>query len=74
MWLYATRGRRLIARNADPRTVAGITRSFRPGTAMYLGSTLIAYASAAVSVSLYGAIAIFYVIESSLFAGPDDAV
>ena len=68
LWGYAVRGARLLRRDADPRVVAGITRSFRPGIPLYLGSTLIAFASPAVSVSLYVALAAFYVLESSVFA------
>ena len=53
--------------------MAGITRSFRPGVPLYLGSTLIAFASAAVSVSLYAALAAFYVLESSVFVRNEGA-
>lgn len=69
MWLYAVRNGRLLRADADPRLVAGITRSFLPGTPLYLGSTLLAFASPTASVSMYVAIAVFYVLESSLFAG-----
>jgi uncharacterized membrane protein len=68
MWAYAARGGRLLRPDADPRVVAGITRSFRPGVPLYLGSTLIALASPAVSVSLFVALAALYVLESSVFA------
>jgi uncharacterized membrane protein len=71
LWLYAVRDGRLLRRDADPLTVAGITRSFRPGVPLYLGSTLIAFASPAVSVSLYAALAALYVLESSIFARGD---
>jgi uncharacterized membrane protein len=72
MWAYAARGARLLRADADPRTVAGITRSFRPGVPLYLGSTLIAFASPAVSVSLFAALAAFYVLESSIFVRSED--
>jgi hypothetical protein len=68
MWAYAVRGGRLLRPDANPRVIAGITRSFRPGVPLYLGSTLVAFASPAVSVSLYAALAAFYVLESSVFA------
>jgi len=68
LWAYAIRDRRLLRHDADPRTVAGITRSFRPGVPLYLGCTLIAFASPAVSVAGYAALAAFYVLESSIFA------
>src|SRR3954453_21133502 len=68
LWFYASRGGRLLADNADPRTVSGITRSFLPGSAMYAGAMLSSLISAYVAVALYAAIALFYVLESSLFA------
>ena len=68
LWGYAVRDRRLLRADADPRTVAGITRSFRPGVPLYLSCTLIAFASPAVSVCGYAALAAFYVLESSIFA------
>ena len=67
VWFYASRGRRLLREDADPRIVSGISRSYLPGPWIYLGSTLIAFASAEASVALYAAIALFYVLESSLF-------
>ncbi len=67
VWFYAAIGRRLIREDADPRTVSGITRSYLPGPWIYLAATLIALANPTVSVILFGAIALFYVAESSLF-------
>jgi uncharacterized membrane protein len=67
VWLYAARGRRLLSADADPKVVSGITRSYLPGPWIYLGSTLIAFASAEASVALFAAITLFYVLESSLF-------
>jgi uncharacterized membrane protein len=69
LWLYAARGRRLLRKDSDPRTVNGITRSYLPGSPLYLTATLLALASPLASVALYGAIALFYVIESSIFGG-----
>jgi uncharacterized membrane protein len=68
LWFYAARGRRLIAEDADPRTVSGISRSFAPGSALYAGAMLSSLVSAYLAVALYAAIALFYVLESSLFA------
>jgi uncharacterized membrane protein len=67
LWFYAAIGRRLIAQNADQRTVSGISRSFRPGWAIYALATLSSLISAWLAVALYAAIALFYVLESSLF-------
>jgi len=69
LWLYATRGRRLLREDSDPRTVRGITRSYLPGVPLYLTATLLALASPLASVALFAAIALFYLIESSIFGG-----
>ena len=69
IWLYASRGGRLLREDADPRMIRGITRSYLPGVPIYLASTLIAFASPITSVVLYGATAAFFVLESSLFGG-----
>ena len=67
LWLYASRKSRLLRPDSDPRTVSGITRSYLPGTPLYLTATLIAFASPLISVAFFAAIALFYVIESSFF-------
>jgi uncharacterized membrane protein len=69
LWLYAAGDRRLLREDSDPRTVSGITRSYLPGAPLYLTATLVALASPLASVALYGSIALFYVIESSIFGG-----
>lgn len=74
VWFYASRGGRLLRADADARVVAGISRSYLPGPWIYLGSTLIAFASSTASVVLFGAIALFYVVESSLFGGSQQPV
>jgi uncharacterized membrane protein len=67
LWFYASIGNRLIAADADPRAVSGITRSFLPGTILYGGATLVAFVSAIASIVLFGAIALFYALESTIF-------
>jgi uncharacterized membrane protein len=69
MWFYAVVGKRLLGRDADPAVVSGITHTYIPGPWIYLGATLVAFASPVTSVILFGVIAIFYVLESSLFGG-----
>src|SRR5262245_23598896 len=66
-WFYAATGRRLIAADADERMVRGISRSYLPGVPIYGGATLVALASPEASVALFAAIALFYVLESSMF-------
>jgi uncharacterized membrane protein len=69
LWLYASRDRRLLREDSDPRTVSGITHSYLPGAPLYLAATLLAFASPVASVAVFAAIALFYVIESSIFGG-----
>jgi uncharacterized membrane protein len=66
LWRYAAWNNRLIAEDADPAVVTGITRSFRPGVPLYLGSTLVAVVSPVASVALFAATALFYVAANSL--------
>lgn len=68
IWFSASVGRRLLRADADPRVVKGITRSYLPGPWIYLGATLVTFVSPTASAVLYGAIALFYVVESSFFA------
>ncbi|MFL5929394.1 MAG: TMEM175 family protein [Gaiellaceae bacterium] len=71
LWFYAARGRRLIAPYADSRVVSGISRAFLPGIPSYTLATLSALLSAWLAVALYAALALFYILESSLFARSD---
>ena len=68
-WYYAVHRGRLVAEDADPRVIAGISRSYLPGIAFYGGATLIALVSPTAAVVLFAAIAAFYVLESSIFGG-----
>ena len=67
LWLYAAHDGRLLRDDADPRTVSGITRSFLPGSAMYATATVSSFLSDYLATALFGAIALFYVFESSIF-------
>jgi uncharacterized membrane protein len=73
LWFYAAIGRRLIAADADQRVVSGISRSFRPGSLMYGAAAASSFISAYLAVALYGAIALFYVTESSVFGRNDQS-
>ena len=46
-----------------------LTLSYLPGPWIYLAATLLAFVSPTASAALFGAIALFYVLESSLFGG-----
>ncbi len=74
LWRYAASGRRLIKASASPRTVDGITRSYLPGPFLYAAATTLALVSPYVSAGLYAAIALFYVIESSIFGDREGPV
>ena len=67
LWFYAAAGRRLLAPDADRRTVSGISRSFLPGSFVYGLATISSLLSAYLAVALYAALALFYVLENSLF-------
>ena len=67
LWFYASSGDRLLKRDADPKVVVGISRSFLPGPFIYLIATLSALVSPYASVILFGIITLFYIVESSLF-------
>jgi uncharacterized membrane protein len=73
LWFYAAHNQRLLVADADARTISGISRSYRPGPWLYLAGTLIALVSPVASVSFFAAIALFYVIESSLFGRQSEA-
>ena len=66
-WFYASRGGRLLRTDADSAVVSGLTRAYLPGPWIYLAATLVAFLSPAASVILFLAIAVFYVVESSIF-------
>jgi uncharacterized membrane protein len=67
VWFYAALGRRLISADADQRVVRGISRSFAPGIPSYALAMLSALISPWLAVALFAALAVFYVLESSLF-------
>jgi len=67
LWRYAASGRRLIRADASARTVDGISRSYLPGPFLYAAGTAVALVNPYVSAGIYAAIALFYVVESSIF-------
>jgi TMEM175 potassium channel family protein len=73
LWFYAATGRRLIRADADQRVVSGISRSYMPGVPIYATATAVAFLSAWVAVAMFAAIALFYVVESSLFGSEQSA-
>ncbi|HEV2590647.1 MAG TPA: TMEM175 family protein [Gaiellaceae bacterium] len=68
LWFYAVHRGHLLAAGADQRAVRGISRSFLPGVPLYAVATATAFISSWIAVGLFFALAVFYVLESSLFA------
>ncbi len=66
-WLHAARRRRLIAETADQRTVSGMSRSVLPGVPINAAATLVALWSPYTALALFAALALFYVLGSSVF-------
>jgi uncharacterized membrane protein len=66
-WFYASRHDRLLAEDADPKVISGITRAYIPGVPIYGIAALSALWSPKLAVALFGAIALFYLVESSIF-------
>jgi uncharacterized membrane protein len=68
VWFYAARGRRLLAPEADERAVRGVSRAFLPGIPTYALATASSFLSSWLALGLYGGLALFYLLESSLLA------
>ena len=66
-WFYATSGRRLIAGEAGQRVVSGLSRSVIPGVPINAAATLVALWNPYAALLLFAALALFYVVGSSLF-------
>jgi TMEM175 potassium channel family protein len=67
LWFVGALRGGLLKRDADPRMISGLSRSYWPGSLLYLAATLVALASPQVSAVLFMAIGLFYVVESSIF-------
>src|SRR5215472_2268027 len=67
LWRYAARGRRLLRSDVDNRVVEGINRSYAFGPLSYAIATLVALISPQISAGMFAAIAVFYILESSVF-------
>ena len=67
-WRYATWHGRLLRHNFDERVVSGVSRSYWLGPVSYAAATAVALFSPIASAALYAAIALFWVLESSIFS------
>jgi len=68
IWRYAAWGRRLLRHDAEEKAIQGISRSYALGPPIYLAATVVAFKSPVASAALFGVLAIFYTLESSIFA------
>ncbi|HEY3217724.1 MAG TPA: TMEM175 family protein [Candidatus Limnocylindria bacterium] len=68
LWFYGALHRRLLKPTADEHLVQGISRSYLPGPFLYLGGTLVALYSPMLSAAIFMAIALFYLVEATIFA------
>jgi uncharacterized membrane protein len=67
IWFYAAKNGRLLREDADEATVRGISRTYRLGPVLYVAITLVALVSPPTGAALFGAFALFWLFESSLF-------
>jgi uncharacterized membrane protein len=66
LWLYASRGGRLLGAEADPRKVRTITARFLPGPFLYLAATLLSLWSVRASLVVHASLALLYVLPDFL--------
>jgi TMEM175 potassium channel family protein len=63
LWLYASRGRRLLDSGVSDAEVSGMTRSFVIGTPFYMLAIGIAFVSPVACLALNALLAVFYMFE-----------
>jgi uncharacterized membrane protein len=62
LWIYASRGHRLLSRGHNPEAVAAITRQYQFGPGLYLIAFLLAFASVWASIGMCMALAVFFAL------------
>ena len=65
VWLYASKDRRLLVEGVSDDAIARGTRSYRFGPILYLLITLLAFLSPYISLSLFAAFALYWLLPSS---------
>lgn len=66
LWLWASTGRRLLARDADPVGVARITFQYRFGPLVYLAAFGLAFLNPWLSVALNAALGVYFVFTAQI--------
>ncbi len=66
LWLWASTGRRLLAREADPVEVARITYQYRFGPLLYLAAFGLAFLNPWLSIALNAALAIYFAFTGQI--------
>ena len=66
LWLWASTGRRLLARDADPAGVARITFQYRFGPLVYLTAFGLAFLNPWLSVALNAALGVYFVFTAQI--------
>jgi TMEM175 potassium channel family protein len=66
LWLWASTGRRLLARDADSAGVARITYQYRFGPLVYLAAFGLAFLNPWLSVALNGALGVYFVFTGQI--------
>ncbi len=66
LWLWASTGRRLLARDADPAGVARITFQYRFGPLVYLAAFGLAFLNPWLSVALNGALGVYFAFAGQI--------
>jgi uncharacterized membrane protein len=62
LWRYASRGGRLLGRDADPRLVEAITRAYRPANLWYSAAFVAAFVYAPASLAIIAALAVYFAL------------
>jgi uncharacterized membrane protein len=68
LWNYASRWGNLLAPDADPVEVAGITRSYLPGVVLYSSTVVVAVISPLAALILHALIVVFYGLSATFWA------
>ena len=65
VWRYAARAHRLLLPNVDPGAVRKVSRSYLSGPITYLGATVIAFINPWVSLAIFAALALYWLVPGT---------